>query len=172
MGLTRNVSHRYTHPACKPRNTTCPSFIPLTPQLKFRNHTTSKTHEIKNARHVVHTACHKFDYLKFSLIALCDIFRLKAPCFFPPLPLQLKLAGSQPAHINTYKFTPIQRATSTRERAHTLLKSCRKAEEDHIMQIAATCQDVPGIRTQMEKRGLSKGAKKWQSEREAKQKQW
>jgi len=35
---------------------------------------------------------------------------------------------------------------------HTLLKSCRKAEAYHIMQIAVACSDVLGIRTEM-KRG-------------------
>lgn len=58
----------------------------------------------------------------------------------------MKLAGSQPAHINTHT------------KIHTLLRSCKKAEADHIMQIAVARRDVQGIRTEMEDREGWRGA--------------
>lgn len=89
---------------------------------------------------MTHSARHKSQYLNISLIALRDIYRLKA--------LSCRgswLAGRQPAHINTHTHT------------RTLLKSCRKAEADHIMQIAVACQDVRGIRTELEEWGEDGG---------------
>lgn len=104
-------------------------------------------------------------YLSIFPWLLCEISIGSKPFFFFfffTLPSQLSWLAVSPHTLtlaNALKYRQPHAVTST----HTLLKSCRKAEADHIMQIAVACWDVRGIRKEM-KRGdrgeQGKGKKK------------
>lgn len=77
--------------------------------------------------------------------------------FFPSCSLSL-LAVSP--HTLTLAHTLKYRQPHAGAGEHTLLKSCRKAEAEHIMQIAVACWDVRGIRKEMKRRVGEEAGKK------------